>query len=49
MSCQLFVSRQSLAQPRAGLLLGILVLGDDNVDIEEASKSVAFPRFADTA
>ncbi|KAL8428388.1 hypothetical protein ACSSS7_007248 [Eimeria intestinalis] len=36
---QLFVSRHMVGRPRSGLLLAILVLGDDDVDMEEASKS----------
>ncbi|CDJ69233.1 hypothetical protein ENH_00066350 [Eimeria necatrix] len=35
---QLFVSRQAIGQSRSGILLAILVLGDENVDVEEASK-----------
>ncbi|KAL8447528.1 hypothetical protein Emed_004316 [Eimeria media] len=35
---QLFVSRHMVGRPRSGLLLAILVLGDDEVDMEEASK-----------
>ncbi|KAL8440499.1 hypothetical protein Efla_002376 [Eimeria flavescens] len=35
---QLFVSRHVARHRRAGLLLAILVLGDENVDMEEASK-----------
>ena len=37
---QIFVSQKLLDHPRAGLMLAILVLGDDKVDIEEASKCV---------
>ncbi|KAL8274728.1 hypothetical protein Esti_001333 [Eimeria stiedai] len=35
---QLFVSRHMVGRPRSGVLLAILVLGDDEVDVEEASK-----------
>ncbi|CDI85070.1 hypothetical protein, conserved [Eimeria praecox] len=35
---QLFVSAQAIGRSHSGLLLAILVLGDEKVDIEEASK-----------
>lgn len=37
-SLQLFVSGQAIGGSRSGLLLAILVLGDEQVDMEEASK-----------
>lgn len=37
---QLFVSEQAIGRSRSGLLLAVLVLGDEKVDMEEASKFV---------